>query len=107
MIDTASMLVLPEPWTQDHLNATVVEVIGLNVTGCVRVPGQWDAIGTLRYVESKTKALIVPFHTEYGIGFFAGDKRIQFTSSSVTIQSTADCESLAPETSRRRPWPRT
>ena len=104
----ASMLVLPEPWTQSHLNATVVEEIGLNVTGCVTVPGQWDALEAVRYAESKTKAPITPFHTEQGVGFFAGGKRVHFTSSGVTIQATAgDCGSRAPETSCRRQWPQT
>ena len=97
------MLMLARPVTQDHLNASVLEVINLNVMGPVGIPGEWDADDTIRYIEAKTKTTLQSVPIENGIHFFINDKRVKFTQFRVTIQPTGDHELHAPASSSHKP----
>ena len=86
-----SMLLLTKPATQDRLNAAVVEIIGLNVTGSVCIPVgaqmmmMWDAGSTLRYAERRLKQSIslIQDSERGGVYFQVDNKLVCFCSDGV------------------------
>ena len=86
-----SMLLLTKPATQDRLNAAVVEIIGLNVTGSVCIPVgaqmmmMWDAGSTLRYAERRLKQSITLIQDSErgGVYFQVDNKLVCFWSEGV------------------------
>ena len=80
------MLTLTKPVTQERLNAAVAEVIGLNVMGPVRIPGEWDANETINYVEERLKQTnSLHYITESGVMYQITDKIIHFTHTEIYI----------------------
>jgi hypothetical protein len=82
------MLTLSCPVNQDRLNATVFEVLHLNVGGSVCILGdQWDCYSTLGYLEKRMKLPIIATQTIDGSAFCVCGKLIRFTDEGVFIFS--------------------
>ena len=81
------MLLLTKPTTQERLNAAVFEIIGLNVMGSIRIPGEWDASSVAQYIERRLKRPVTQYLCrEHGIRLHAENKCIYFTQSGILIQ---------------------
>jgi hypothetical protein len=82
------MLVLTLPCNHDRLNAVIYEVLHLNITGMVCVPGDsWDCYVTLGYLEKRLKRPVIATQCTDGSKFCVGDKTVNFTDDGVFISN--------------------
>ena len=82
------MLTLTRPPDQDHFNAAVFELISLNVSGEVYLPGVWDSYNTLEYLEKRLRISLIATLHEDGSVFSVRGKLVQFTDESVIISTS-------------------
>ena len=77
------MLMLSTPFSQSRLNAAVLEIIGLRISGPVGIPGVWDAEETRQYVERKTRRTVLMAGD--GRVFCTDGKHVEFSAFRVVI----------------------
>jgi hypothetical protein len=88
------MLILSPPVTQERFNATVKEVIGLNILGSVLIPpppsgtyetNKWDPGALIDYLEHALRIAVIPTLEEDGSTFLVWGKRVEFIEKGVLI----------------------
>ena len=83
------MLILSPPVTQERLNATVKEVIGLNILGSVLISSasdtSWDPGALIDYLEHALRIAVIPTLEDDGSRFLVWGKRVEFIDQGVLI----------------------
>jgi hypothetical protein len=82
------MLVLTRPVNHDRLNAAIFEVVHLNVSGVVCIPGaQWDCYITLGYLERRMRCSMIATQRADGSEFCVCGRTVSFTDDGVFISA--------------------
>ena len=82
------MLILSTPVTQERLNATVKEILGLNILGPVLISWEKesDPGALIDYLEHALRIAVIPTLAEGGSRFLVWGKSVEFTDRGVLIE---------------------